>query len=586
MLDASRPQTDTLIYEPFFGLDEKAFSLNADSRFVYSSPSYGATRSGLLAGIRRREGMHVLTGEIGTGKTTLCQDVLRDLGRKTYSAIVPDPFASREDLLKTLLIDFGVLSIQELTGGRLRQASRTELGYLLSEFLDSLVHDAFVVVIIDEAQNLALPLIEETRILSDTFGATGRLQIVFVGQPELHGKLKLPEMRQVDQRVCGYHRLAPMSLDGVAGYIQHRLHVAGCRRDRVLFPEEIVKHLHLRCGGVPRLINRICDRALHLAYERRAEEVDRETLDAALLEIGAATLSPTWDSILFAESPARPLAGATAAAAPSPAPTVPAAAPAPEAATAVTVAHVAPDVDMFAPSDEEDFNQQIDHWVSKDLAPPTRTPSMLWRDEVSPGPKRRRLPPPSARTETQPRTVTTDWPRHIRAESRGRTWAKRIASTVAALIALIIGAAAIEAWTDLQAAPMLPPVAARPATAEPKAPVEAPVVEALPAGVPATAAPVIAMPPIDAAVVAPAADEFLVAVGLFSSRERADQLVDMLSQADLPALQRPFQLRRQEVQQIVLGPYFSRADAAADLRRLQALGGYADASVIDSGRQP
>ena len=167
------PHADTLTYEPYFGLNEKPFSLNADPRFVYDSPTYVATSESLLAGIRRREGLLVLTGEIGTGKTTLCRAVLRDLGRKTYSSLVPDPFASREDLLKMLLIDFGVLSIQELTAGPLRQASRTELGYLLAEFLDSLAPDAFVVVIIDEAQNLSLPLIEETRILSDTFGAQG-----------------------------------------------------------------------------------------------------------------------------------------------------------------------------------------------------------------------------------------------------------------------------------------------------------------------------------------------------------------------------------------------------------------------------
>ncbi len=220
-----QPQADTLTYEPYFGLNEKPFSLNADPRFVYDSPTHVATSESLFAGIRRREGLIVLTGEIGTGKTTLCRAVLRDLGRNTYSSLVPDPFASREDLLKMLLIDFGVLSIQELTAGPLRQASRTELGYLLSEFLDSLAPDAFVVVIIDEAQNLSLPLIEETRILSDTFGARGRLQIVFVGQPELHAKLKLPEMRQVDQRICGYHRLAPMSRECGRGL--HPASVAG-----------------------------------------------------------------------------------------------------------------------------------------------------------------------------------------------------------------------------------------------------------------------------------------------------------------------------------------------------------------------
>ena len=127
----SRQAPDTLTYEPYFGLGEKPFSLNADSRFEFDSPTYRATRDSLFAGIRRREGLNVLTGEIGTGKTMLCRAVIRDLGRKTYSSIVPDPFASREDLLKMLLIDFGVLSIQELTEGRLRQASRTELGYLL-----------------------------------------------------------------------------------------------------------------------------------------------------------------------------------------------------------------------------------------------------------------------------------------------------------------------------------------------------------------------------------------------------------------------------------------------------------------------
>ena len=299
-----QPHADTLTYEPYFGLNEKPFSLNADQRFIYDSPTYVSTSERVFAGIRRREGLLVLTGEIGTGKTTLCRSVLRDLGRNTYSSLVPDPFVSREDLLKMLLIDFGVLSIQELTTDPFRQASRTELGYLLAGFLDSLGPDSFAVVLIDEAQNLSLPLIEETRILADTFGARGRLQIVLVGQPELHAKLKLPEMRQVDQRVCGYHRLAPMSREAVAGYVQHRLLAAGGHRDRLLFPPAIIDALHQRSGGVPRLINRVCDRALQIAFERHANGVDREILDAALIEVGSVTLSPTWDSIIFAAPPA------------------------------------------------------------------------------------------------------------------------------------------------------------------------------------------------------------------------------------------------------------------------------------------
>jgi general secretion pathway protein A len=290
------PSPDTLTYEPFFGLTEKPFSLNADPRFVYDSPTYLATKEGLQNGIRRREGLLVLTGEIGSGKTTLCRAVLRGLGRNTYSSLVPDPFASREDLLKMLLIDFGALSIHDLTTGSLRQASRTELGYLLSEFLDSLAADAFVVVIIDEAQNLSLPLIEEMRILSDTFGAKGRLQIVFAGQPELHAKLKTAgdaAGRSADLRLPSPGADEPRSGRGL-----HSASVArgGGSPDRVLFPPAIVDGLHRRSGGVPRLINRVCDRALHLAYDRKAEAVDKEILDTALIEIGATTLSPTWDS--------------------------------------------------------------------------------------------------------------------------------------------------------------------------------------------------------------------------------------------------------------------------------------------------
>lgn len=559
-----QPQADTLTYEPFFGLSEKPFSLNADPRFVYDSPTYVATCDSLLAGIRRREGLLVLTGEIGTGKTTLCRAVLRDLGRKTYSSLVPDPFASREDLLKMLLIDFGVLSIQELTAGPLRQASRTELGYLLSEFLDSLAADAFVVVIIDEAQNLSLPLIEETRILSDTFGAAGRMQIVFVGQPELHAKLKLPEMRQVDQRVCGYHRLAPMGREAVAGYIQHRLQVAGGRRDRVLFPPEIVDDLHRRTGGVPRLINRVCDRALHLAYERQAEGVDREILDTALIEVGSATLSPTWDSIIFAE--------------PSSALRAAASAPTPTAAPATHAGEMTPPID-----DDENFKKHIDHWVAQDLAPRPLTPRhVAFADEapVAPAPERRHAPrtvPRAApRREALARTVTTDWPRDLRSETYvhrlWRMWVKRAAIALAVIVALgatMVGASLLSGTLTSPALPALPeaPALAVPGIALPEAPL--------------TVAPV-APASLAAAPSAAVSGEYLVAVGLFASRDRADQLVDALTQAGLPAMQRPFQFRRQQVQQIVLGPFFSRSDAVADLRRLQALGGYDDATVIDA----
>ena len=556
-------QADALTYEPYFGLTEKPFSLNADPRFIYDSPTYTETYEGLLAVIRRREGLLVLRGEIGAGKTTLCRAVLRDLGRKTCSSLVSDPFASREDLLKMLLIDFGVSSIQDLTNGPLRQASRTELGYLLAEFLNALAVDAHAVVVIDEAQNLSLPLIEETRLLADTFGAKGRLQIVYAGQPELQARLKSPEMRQVDQRVCGYHRLAAMSRDAVAGYVQHRLHVAGAHRDRVLFPPAVLDVLHQRTGGVPRLINRICDRALQIAHKRQAERVDRGILVTALLEVGSATLSPTWDAIVAA--PPAPAVVATAR-------------PAPASAPAALAKEPAPPID-----DEENFKRQIDHWVEQDLAPPSRTLTKLGATFGDEAPARRPAPR-TARGVPQTRAVPTDWPRDRYAETymhrRLRKWAKRAAIAVAVFIgvnaAISGGSLLLEQLTPttLPASPAAPAVAVA-ALAAPTLPVPSlSVPEA-----PRTDTP---QPAANGAASTADSNEYLVAVGLFADRARADQLADTLTQAGFSAMQRPFQLRRQQVQQIVLGPFFSRSEAVADLARLQQLGGYGDASVISA----
>lgn len=561
------PQADSLTYEPHFGLTEKPFSLNADPRFTFDSPSFKAAREGLLAGVRRREGLLVLTGEIGTGKTTLCRTVLRDLGRKTYSSLVRDPFASREDLLKTLLIDFGALTIPELTSSSLQQATRTELGYLLAEFFEALPPDAFVIAMIDEAQNLSLPLIEETRILADNFGAEGRLQIIFVGQPELHAKLKLPEMRQVDQRICGYHRVAPMSREAVDGYIQHRLQVAGRRSDRALFPPAVIDLLHRRSGGVPRLINRICDRALQLAFERKADSVDREVLDTALIEVGPATLSPTWDAIVFSEA----------------VPAAPAAAPPAAAEGAAAEPAAAPAADEVVPVDGEAeiFKKEIERWVSQELAAPSRLlpPTSSRATGTAPAasrPQTRTAARPASRRSSSKRPVVTDWPRDLRSETylrrllrRSVKWTAIVAASLVALNLGVTGASRLLALLsplDLPAAPEAP---ARM--------VPGPVPPDLTGGnIPWGAAP---------------ADngrsgEFLVAVGLFASAERADQLSDELTRAGLPAMQRLVQLRGQPAQQVVLGPFFSRADAAADLVRLQRLGGYADARVLDASPDP
>jgi len=277
----------SLVYEPFYGLREKPFSLSADPRFLFRSPSHGPAFDALFAGIRRREGLIVLTGEIGTGKTTLCRSALQQLDRRTFSAFVPDPFVSREDLLKTLLLEFGVISVGDLTRGRFQGASRSDLSFLLYEFLDSLVPlQAFAVVVIDEAQNLSLPLIEEIRILSELERREKLLQVVLVGQPELRANLKLPQMRQVNQRVSVHCELTALGRQATGGYVNHRVFIAGLGESWVEFTQDAIDAIFQGSGGVPRLINRICDRALVHGHAAQCLRIDASFVWGAIEELG------------------------------------------------------------------------------------------------------------------------------------------------------------------------------------------------------------------------------------------------------------------------------------------------------------
>jgi type II secretory pathway predicted ATPase ExeA len=275
-----------LTYEPFFGLREKPFSLASDPAFFYNSASHRAAFEALDAGIRRREGLIVLSGEIGTGKTTLCRAVLSQLDRKTFSTFVPDPFLTREDLLKMLLIGFGVASVADVNGGRLQGASRQDLSYPLYEFLDSLVPlQAFAVLVIDEAQNLSLGVMEEIRILAELEKREKLLQVVLVGQPELRDNLRLPQMRQVEQRVTVRCELTPLAFRDVTAYVQHRLQVAAATPDAVEFTGGALETVHLASGGVPRLINLVCDRALQRAFDARRKTIDRDLVSAAMRDL-------------------------------------------------------------------------------------------------------------------------------------------------------------------------------------------------------------------------------------------------------------------------------------------------------------
>jgi type II secretory pathway predicted ATPase ExeA/cell division septation protein DedD len=295
--DAIPQDPGSLTYEPYFGLREKPFSLSADPRFFFRNSSHGATFDALHEGIRRREGILVLTGEVGTGKTTVCRAVLQALDRKTFAAFVPDPFLSREDLLKTLLVDFGVVSMDDVRAGRLRGATRTDLSYPLYEFLTSLQPlQAFAVVMIDEAQNLPTALLEEIRILSDLENRQKLLEVVLVGQPELQSHLATPFMRQLGQRVSTRCDLPPLARADVRPYISHRLTIAG-DNGTIQFTDAAIDLVCAASRGIPRVINLVCDRALSHAARCKTMKVDAEQITWAVddLKLPAARSSREWD---------------------------------------------------------------------------------------------------------------------------------------------------------------------------------------------------------------------------------------------------------------------------------------------------
>jgi general secretion pathway protein A len=261
------------MYEEYFGFTEKPFSLTPDPKYLYKSESHANAFELLQYAVQRREGFVVITGDIGTGKTTLCRALLEQIDRNTFSALVLNPFLSEEDLLKLILQDFGVVSREDVKRGRLANVSKQELIETIYDFLLSLLPlRASAVLIIDEAQNLPMPVLEQIRILSNLETDKDKLlQIVLVGQLNLAPLLKAPQMRQLDQRVSIRYQLRPLSRDEVAAYVSHRLTVAG--GSAVTFQPKALDMVHTRTHGIPRLINLVCDRSLLAAYSGRTSRV-------------------------------------------------------------------------------------------------------------------------------------------------------------------------------------------------------------------------------------------------------------------------------------------------------------------------
>jgi general secretion pathway protein A len=269
------------MYEQYYGFAEKPFSLTPDPKFLYRSESHANAFELLQYALDRREGFVVITGDIGTGKTTLCRALLEQTDKKTFTALLLNPFLSEEDLLKAVLQDLGVLSRHD-SRAMARTPTKQDLINTLHDFLLSLIPlGARAVLIIDEAQNLPLRILEQIRILSNLETDKEKLlQMVLVGQLNLASLLRSPELRQLDQRVSIRHQLKPLAEEEVTAYIAHRLAVANGRKT-VMFAPAALQLVYRYSGGIPRLINLICDRALLGAYAAQTSRIDADLVRSA-----------------------------------------------------------------------------------------------------------------------------------------------------------------------------------------------------------------------------------------------------------------------------------------------------------------
>jgi general secretion pathway protein A len=270
------------MYLEFLGLREKPFSITADPAFLYLSRKHREALSHMVYGIRERKGFVEITGEVGTGKTTLCKALLRQLDPTTKTALILQPQLSELQLLQAIVQDFGLNPMPNNRLGLFNQLNR----FLLEQA--EVGHD--IVLIIDEAQNLSLRVLEQIRMLSNLETDKNKLiQIILVGQPQLREKLALPALEQLRQRIGVRYHMTPLDPDEVRTYIAHRLRVAGS--DGTLEWTDDGAEEVFRCSrGIPRLINLICDRSLLACYVFRVRRVDGEIVRRSYQELAGEVL--------------------------------------------------------------------------------------------------------------------------------------------------------------------------------------------------------------------------------------------------------------------------------------------------------
>src|SRR5262245_2966840 len=280
--------------EQYYGFVSSPSSLTPHLRFASDSRSYIAAWDQVKDALRHREGLIVITSEIGTGKTMLCRALLEGLGQaRTFLSVILDPCLTVDDLLYQVLTDFGISSSSARpTSGPAAEATRHQLVATLQGFLASLIPlRAHAVVMIDEAQHLDPTVLEQIRLLSNFETDDAKLlQIVLVGQPDLDAVLARPDMRQLNQRVARRIHLEPLSGHEVSDYVARRLSVASGDSDSRLevtapFTTDAIAALQQISRGVPRVINIVCDRALEIGHEQEATSIGRAGIVAAATKL-------------------------------------------------------------------------------------------------------------------------------------------------------------------------------------------------------------------------------------------------------------------------------------------------------------
>ena len=261
------------MYQKFYGLREKPFTLPQILNFSILSESHQMAIESLLYGIQQKEGFMVITGDIGTGKTTICRALLEKLDKNVKTAVIFNSFLTEGKLLESILLDFGYPS-----KGRTKHDRINALNQFLLQLLS---HGENAVLIIDEAQNLSVPVLEQIRMLSNLETEKEKmLQIILFGQLELDKKLRSNELKQLNQRIAIRHHLLPLTPTETESYIHQRLMVAGSQGS-ITFSKSALNEIYKFSKGTPRLINLLCDRALLGGFVEQYFHIDKGIIKKA-----------------------------------------------------------------------------------------------------------------------------------------------------------------------------------------------------------------------------------------------------------------------------------------------------------------